>query len=217
MAKITKISKLDNVEGFLQVDYFKGNKYIDKAGEFLNSLYDSRENAPQYSMTPKGAEIIFEKGKKRIEVNGSKIWTGYVAPDTLEVQKQFFVKAFDSAVALFEPVSYNRVGWRNFFASEDQTESTRFFKNENWYSGDFRELYIEKDFGDIKSNIRISKVQNRETQALGLMLDIDLYKQFTDERDPGVIKQTITEIASKFNSDEVVALANDVFNNGGEQ
>lgn len=216
MSKITKISKLDNVEGFLQVDYFKGNKYIDKAGEFLDSLYVSREEAPIYSMTPKGAEIIFEKGKKRIEVNGTRLWTGYVAPDTLEIQKQFFTKVFDNAVNLFAPASYSRVGWRNHFVTEENISDTIFFKKEEWYGGDFREVYIEKSFNDIKSNIRISRVQNRDTQANGLMFDIDLYKQFKDETNSSAVKEAISNIADNFNSDEILQLINDSLKHVGK-
>ena len=36
MRKITKISNLKLVESFCQVNYFKGFKYIDSAGQILN-------------------------------------------------------------------------------------------------------------------------------------------------------------------------------------
>ncbi len=216
MSKFAKISKLDNTDGFLQIDYFKGNKYIDKAGEFLNTLYESKTETPSFTMNPLGAEIALEKGKKRIEVSNNKLWTAYTNPDSLEVQKQFFTKVFDNATKLFEPFSYSRLGWRNYFVTEQSLEKTVFFDKSRWYDGDFRELYIEKEFGKIKSNVRISKVKNTITQAEGLMFDIDLYRHFNDEKDTSVIKQSLNEIATCFSSDELLKLINDTLQDVGK-
>ena len=209
MSEITKITKTNNVEGFIQIDYFKGNKYIDKAGEFLDSLYEDKKTAPSFQMTPHGAEITFPNNRK-IRVGGTKLWTGFPEPDSFDVQKQFALKAFDSVVKLFEPQKYERVGWRNYFVVDTDPTKLDFFKTENWFGGKLFNLKLEKEFGTYDSNINITKIVEGNSNVEKILFDIDIYKRLQGDTKSEDIKKILDEIRDQFNSNELLGVINTV-------
>ncbi len=207
MATISKITKANNVEGFIQIDYFKGNKYIDKAGEFLDSLYEDKKSAPTYQMTPHGSEITFPNNRK-VRVSGTKLWTGYPEPDSLDVQKQFAIKAFDSVVKLFEPQKFERVGWRNYFIVDADPTKLDFFNKDKWFNSKLFNLKLEKELGSYIANINITKIIESSSGAEKVLFDVDIYKNLKDGTKPDDIKRILDEIRDQFNSSELLELIN---------
>ena len=51
---ITKINNLVNAESFLQVNFVKGYKYVDRAGEIVNYFHTSDKKAPNFVMNLQG-------------------------------------------------------------------------------------------------------------------------------------------------------------------
>ena len=209
MTKIQKINKLSNIESFIQIDYFKGNKYIDKAGEFLDSLYDTKEDAPIFQMTIQGAEFHFSNNRK-IRVSGTKLWTSFPEVDSLDIHKQFTLKAFDSVVNLFEPKKYERIGWRNYFVSDADTSKLTFLDNKNWFNGKFLGLRIEKSVGSYVANINITKLLEKDKDLERILFDVDIFKQLNNQTTPEGIRRCLDEIRDVFNSEDILSVINSV-------
>ena len=58
MNTISKINKLKKIEGFIQLNYTKGFKYIDKAGEFFNCFYNEDKFPPPVPFSSKAKESL---------------------------------------------------------------------------------------------------------------------------------------------------------------
>ncbi len=209
MTEISKINKLKNVEGFIQVDYFKADKYIDKAGEFLDSLYETREQSPKYQMTPAGAHIALPPNKE-LKVSAGQLWTHISDPDSQELQLHFMLNAFEKAVELFGPKEYDRVGWRNYFVYDTDIDSLKFAAKENWFGGRFLKQTIEKEIDGFKVTISILRVKNNETRKEGVLFDIDVYQQLESTNDPSKVVKTLRGFEKIFNSPLILEVVNAV-------
>ena len=202
--KIKKINNLKNAESFLQINYIKGNKYVDKAGEFINELYDG-EKEPLHALTPTGAVIQLNE-KEEVKVGPLNLWIHFVNPDSLEIQKQRFIDIFEKVDSIFTPGKYTRIGWRIYFIFEyDETPK---ILSTDFYGGDFEEISFRKKIGDISLRINISKVVNNETNQNAIRFDIDFYKKL-DAQDINITAD-LSEILVAIKSEELLDIINEI-------
>ncbi len=210
MSQISKINKLKNVAGFIQLDFFKANKYIDKAGEFLDSLYDNRDDAPKYQMSPDGGAQIVLPPNKELKVSSRQLWTHLSEPDSLDLQLQFMLKSFEKVVTLFEPKEYDRIGWRNHFIHEIEIDALAFASPDKWYGGKFVQQSFEKEISDFNVRITISRVVNTLSNKEAILFDIDVYKLLKGVRDHIEVTKKLKQSLHVFDSPEILEIINRV-------
>ena len=207
--KIDKITKLKNIESFLQINFIKGHKYVDKAGEFVNALYNN-DSVPFHTMRPDGMEMKLGDNKE-LRVSSYNLWIHFLNPDSFEMQKQELLKSFELVNSIFKPGKYTRVGWRNYFIYEYSGECPQIIDNDNLYGGEFNEIILNKKIENLDSRISISKVAKKDKEQDAILFDIDMYKRLeVNAVNVDEINRTIMQIANTINSKELLELVNKI-------
>lgn len=180
--KISKILKLNYIESFLQVNYLKGYKYIDKAGEIVNHFFiDGKE--PLFEMNLGGLTILKPKEKaEEMRVTPKSLWAHFVNPGSFEEVEDFYTKELKNIATILNIKEITRIGWRHYFIYDFKTEAEadevigKFSPISNMKS---KELYFEYICNSIPLNIRLKKVfKNDEEKTPGILVDVDFYKKF---------------------------------------
>lgn len=180
---ITKINNLVNAESFLQVNFVKGYKYVDRAGEIVNYFHTSDKKAPNFVMNLQGLIINNPDEKtEEIKISPNSFWAHFVSPDSLEIMNDFFDKKSEDIIKILEIEEISRIGWRNFFVQEFNNEDERdsvlkkFAPIENL---EFGESLFTTECLNFQLNIRIKKViKNEANTTPGVLIDVDFYRKF---------------------------------------
>lgn len=207
--RIHKINNLKKTDGFLQVDFLKGFKYVDKAGEFMNAI-STVDNIPDHAMSPEGMTVNLNK-KTELKVSPNQLWMHFAEPVSFDEQKKEFLKKLLLVDRMFEPEKYQRVGWRNFFVYENGIVPVQVIPSDILAGGTFSEVLFTKNIAGFDSRIKLSAVKNKESGIRGILFDMDIYKKFSTSReeDPiGKIKGMLESIGRAFDSEELRELIN---------
>lgn len=199
--KINKINNLKKLEGFLQINYSKGFKYVDKAGEFMNSLYEG-EKYPAHFMEPTGMNIKFDE-KTELKVSPHHLWMHFIEPDSFDIQRQDFEKKALLVNSIFEPEKYTRIGWRNYLIYDCQ-EYPKIINLDFLKDANLEEITFGKKFNDIESRISVSKLIQPKDKSKAILFDIDI---FYKEK---ITKDKFEEIFSVFKKIEAVYKSEDL-------
>lgn len=186
MPKITisKINNLKNIESFLQINLFKGYKYVDKAGEIVNNFYHNKKE-PIFKMGL-GGLIISQPNEEveEVKISAKTFWSHFVNPSSFESSINYFEKISIETLNILEVDKISRLGWRNYFVYEFPNEEkrdeilNRFFVNKNFKMEEFN--FSTKD-KELSLDIKVKKIKkNDEMETPGLLFDIDISQSFDD-------------------------------------
>ena len=82
--QLNKINKLKSIESFVQVNFVKGYKYVDRAGELVNFFYI--DDAPKFAMNLRGLTIYTPNQKiEEIKVSSESFWVHFIEPESLDL------------------------------------------------------------------------------------------------------------------------------------
>ncbi len=200
--KIQKINNLKKFKGFIQLNFSKGFKYVDKAGEFFNHFY-KENNFPDYIMDPNGMVVKID-GKTQLKVSPHHLWMYFSEPDTFDCQKREFIDKANLVNSIFEPEKYTRIGWRNHLVYECGDEYPNIIPDGYLDGAEFNEITFTRKILEFDSRFRISKMINQENQAKAILVDIDVFKKKDFDRND------FSEIIKEFNEIETVYKSNDL-------
>lgn len=207
--KIQKINNLKKMEGFVQLNFSKGFKYVDKAGEFFNHLYKG-DSFPKYVMDPTGMTVKIDE-KTQLKVSPHHLWMHFVEPDTFNYQSQEFGKKAILVNSIFVPEKYTRIGWRNYLVYKCGDTYPNIIPKGFLEGGDFNELVFTKKINDFNSRISISKLVKEETSAKAILFDIDLfYKEDISMQDFNKINIYMKKMENAYKSKNLLDVINDL-------
>ena len=225
MAKLplSKINQRVKAEGFIQVHFIKGYKYIDRAGELVNFFHGENKTPPSFSMSMSGLTIRKPRENvAEIKVSSTDFWAHFIAPDSLEVMEDFFRPNADAITKTLEIADVQRVGWRIFFVHEFGAKEERdaalkkFVPLENL---EFGEVYFVSKIGDVSLNIRIRNVvkteedddeQDEGNSVPGILIDVDFYKKFDEALPSAKLLVELESLKSAAKSADFLKLVNDI-------
>ncbi|MDD2391901.1 MAG: hypothetical protein PHU94_03070 [Bacilli bacterium] len=198
MKDIKKISDLIFVESFLQVNFLKGYKYIDKAGEIVNE-FCTEDKEPNFSMDLNRLLIYNpEENVAEIKVSPRDYWSHFVDPDSLESISYKYIKNGEKILKILEVDKIQRIGWRNIFAKEFKNgkERDKVFEDLNLGKNlEMREGVFCFESEGYNARLSVSKANKTDQEKTpSIIIDIDFYK--IDKE--GILKTKVEEILNLF-------------------
>lgn len=180
--KIKKLNQLKNTESFLQANTIKGFRYIDKAGELVNSYY-KKDVAPLFNMSLDG--LVIEKPIDKVEqlkITPISVWMRFIEIDSLDNISRIYSKELQEVCDILSIGKMNRLGWRNYFIHEftDPKQEETVLKNLkilDQTKTEFIRIKIEttRSFEALLMLQILVKPDRPENKAL--LFDIDLFQR----------------------------------------
>jgi len=183
--EIKKLNQLKHSDSFMQINYLRGFKYVDKAGEIVNSFFTGRVEPP-YQMT--GRELIIKESDTdtktyRIAVNN--VWGHYSSPDNLGNIETDFLKKESGILKILGVDEIVRIGWRNYFVYELQNVEEKnniLSKLSPIDDSEFLSIVFQIDVGELKCKFFIKGAEKRdEKKTPAIIFDIDCSMSFDIE------------------------------------
>lgn len=207
--KIQKISNLKNIESFLQVNYLKGFKYIDKVGEILN-LYQSESGEIAYNMSPE--RLIIPKPTPEIDeikISNVDLWCHFTDPKNLGNSERIFLKEAEEILKILEIKKIVRLGWRNYYIHELVSSPSNLNSLTKLSKATTQEMHIRLDMDDgVNSTARVKLLKQREDNKIVLLIDLDVYMEI----DIDLIESlhAFTKLKSSIESQEILEMINEI-------
>jgi hypothetical protein len=214
MTAISKIQQLNNVESFLQINFVKGYKYIDKAGEVVNYFYKDSE-PPRFTMDL-GGLIITNPGYKidAIKISSDVFWAHFLSPDSLEQIDSYFGKKSQDIMEILQIAEISRLGWRNYLVCEftDVGKRDAILNKFQPIEGlNLEDITYVSECMDLSLNIKIRKVSKKDESALpGILIDVDFYKQYKEYLPSPKIVSQLLEFKRVVRSDKFLEIVNSI-------
>jgi len=177
--KFTKVHSFLIPESFIQVNFIRGFKYIDRAGEIVNN-YHHNDTPPVFQMNLSG--LVIEKPTKEIEemkISSGVFWTKFTNVNALDIASTAYCKEVEAITKILDVTEINRIGWRTYFIYE--------FKNETEYSNFFSRFNKEQKIKTTTVKMLITEngfsinyslenvVKNNDTKKTAVLFDVDIY------------------------------------------
>lgn len=176
--EVKKLNSLKNPESFIQLTLIKGYKYVDKAGEIVNT-YHKNNTPPVFSMNLN--ELRLSKPTDKIEelrVSAQMIWARFLVVDSLDMVATIFHKESKKILNILGTEKASRLGWRNYFIYEFESgnEQDKFFENITSFKGGQTnaisfEIKTDRKF---KIILGLQPVVKTDGKTPGVLLDVDL-------------------------------------------
>jgi hypothetical protein len=207
--KIQKINNLKKLEGFLQLNFVKGFKYVDKAGEFFNNFYEG-DKFPKHVMDPTGMTVKIDE-KTQLKVSPYHLWMHFVEPDSFDYQSREFLKKAALVNSIFEPEKYTRIGWRNYLVYECGDTYPAIIPSDYLKGGEFSEVVFTKKIETLDSRISVSKLIKEETSTKAILFDIDIFKkEDISSENYSSVSSVLKDIENAYKSDALLEIVNDL-------
>jgi|GEM_PF-1623592 len=212
--EVSKINELKTVESFMQIDFIKGYKYVDKAGEILNEFVNNGVD-PSFSMTM--SELIVRKPQTLIEtlkVSPNVVWAHFQHPDSLDQIATEFEKVSVRMCEILKVTDISRVGWRNYFIWELGKEGEeerdkilqKFIPNKEL---NFEVVSYTAKILSHSWTITLRKATKKADEPIpSLLFDVDCHRSFDSYTQPNRIKLELKEIREAIQSKEFLAIIN---------
>lgn len=178
MKKVRKLNELSHPESFIQIDYSKGFKYIDRAGEILN-LYTDNNRVPDNEIGVGG--LLLKQPISNIEqlrVSGTQFWCHFLKPVNLGNVQSAFYKEFEKCYRIIQPAQIIRVGWRNYFILEglsaeeiQKALGTKTILVDQAITG----ISSVGKLGDFEAKVELNPLRSTDKKKRALLFDIDVY------------------------------------------
>lgn len=205
--KIQKINNLKKLAGFVQINFSKGFKYVDKAGEFLNHFCDD-DSFPKHIMDANGMTIKVNE-KTQLKVSPHHLWMHFVEPDTFDSQSREFIKKAILVNSIFQPETYTRIGWRSHLVFECGDTYPDIIPKESLKGGEFSEVVFTKKINKLDTRISVSKLVKEDTDTKAILFDIDFSKkEDVSAEEFSKISKLLEEIETAYKSDDLLDLVN---------
>lgn len=205
--EIKKINNLKKMEGFLQINYSKGFKYVDKAGEFFNNFY-VKDRFPMHVMDPTGMTVKIDE-KTQLKTSPHHLWMHFVEPATFDQQRTEFIKKAGLVNSIFEPETYTRIGWRNYLVYECGSSYPNIVPKDILDGGEFSEIVFSKKIEEFDSRISISKLIKEDSNTKAILFDIDIYKKEDIKRENfNEIRIILEKMENAYKSQSLLDLIN---------
>ena len=206
--KIQKINNLKKLEGFIQLNFSKGFKYVDKAGEFFNHFYDG-DNFPRYVMDPTGMTVRIDE-KTQLKVSPHHLWMHFVEPGSFDYQSREFMRKANLVNSIFEPEKYTRIGWRSYLVYECGDTYPDIIPRD-CIKGEFSEFVFTKKIQTFDSRISVSKLVKEGINTKAILFDIDIFsKQEIDANNFNQVSTFLQNMESAYKSDTLLEIVNDL-------
>ncbi|MFC1616103.1 hypothetical protein ACFL21_03100 [Patescibacteria group bacterium] len=208
---LKKINNLNLAESFLQVDFIKGFKYIDKAGEIINAFHQGNK-APFVSGIGIEGLIINDpdSNTKTVKVSPSMFWAHFLSPGSLDLANSQFEEKLGIIFDILDIEKIKRIGWRNYFIKEISNEVERDKITKKFSPSDdivFQGGLFSCELKDIEINIRINKVQ-KDDATPALLFDIDCYQKNEDGIKVEEVNAKLSAIKNVLRSDDLLTILN---------
>lgn len=212
--RINKINKFKNINSYWQVNYIKGFKYIDRAGEIVNNFY-KEDKEPIHIMSRDQLSIILrlddnedKEMKEQIKISVRDFWYNFVKADSFQYQRDHFLKASKDIFDILEINQFKRIGIRQIFEYEfDNRDKLNKALEKYLKEGNFKNIFYTKEENEINFNFRISNDNDNDKK---IYLDIDISKK--DNWDLDNIESGINLIYQQINSDFLLQEINKIIN-----
>lgn len=212
--KLKKISDLQNIESFMQIDLFKGYKYVDKAGEIVNYFYNDKKE-PLFTMDLNG--LIIHKPSNEIEtlkVSAKVFWAHFISPDSLDQIKNWFSKNSTDILNILSVNKITRLGWRNYFVydfidiKQRDAVFNKYLPNENFRTEEFM---FSTQCKDLDLNIKIQKIKKKDKiESPGILIDIDMFKLFKEPLSVNLINNDLNNFIGTIRSEDFLEIINSI-------
>lgn len=208
MRKITKITNLKLVESFCQINYLKGFKYIDSAGQILN-LYQKNDGTVKYQMSPDQL-VIYDPTKEiqELKVANFDIWLHFTEPNNLGEVERLSLQEMSKILPIIDVEDLLRIGWRNFYILElDDSQKNKFEKILETDGGKINGFTMVDESKDIKLAVNVSLViKNDHSKKPAILFDLDTFQK--DKISRSTIKEKFEKIRDSINGDSTLKLIN---------
>lgn len=204
---IDKINRLKKMQGFLQLNYSKGFKYIDKAGEFMNNIYE--DNILSYTMDPRGLTVYINE-KQQLKVDSNNLWMSFIEPEDFESQTKAFISKADFVRDIFSPEKFTRIGWRMYFVYNCEKALSEIITYDFSEKERLEDITISRKIQDFKCRINVSNVKNKDTQKKALMFDVDIFNEkiSINNSDFQKVVEDLNQIKDIYKSDALLKTIN---------
>lgn len=197
MKQLRKINQLNNVESFIQVDFMKGYKYIDKAGELVNRFHT--DNLPPKFLMSLDGLVISNPDKKisEIKISSLAFWAHFLKPDSLDQISQLFEKKLVIVDEVLQPEGCSRVGWRNYFIFETNKSDRDIITKKLVPSAsfDFNQLGFSVKLGRFENTFNITTaVKKNDPGVPAFLFDVDTFIRYKTGADISQVKKDLKGI-----------------------
>ena len=212
--KIRKLNELQHTDSFMQINYLRGFKYVDRAGEIINLFFGDKEEPP-YTMTTR--DLIIKKDRDesqtyRIAVDNT--WIHDASPQNLGSLLETFNKRSSAILKILEVEEVVRVGWRNYFVEELQNADdkrkilNRFLPVQ---AAEFSEVRFKKKILNFNCNVNLRGAEkNDASRTPALIFDIDCYKECDTPVGVAEASDELKKIKAVLLSSEMLDLFNSI-------
>ena len=179
--QITKLTQLDkHMNSFLQLNFNKGFKYIDKTGEIMN-LY-TNQKVVFSSVGLSGLEIQNPiDGIDQLKVNTNQIWARFINPATVQFTIDNFISQAKQILQIINVDSCENFSWRNQFIydyknTEEQNKiEQKFLVLSKGKFSSYESVFEYKNDGII-TNLIVQAVEKRKGDKTinSLLIDYDI-------------------------------------------
>lgn len=214
---IKKLNNLVHAESFLQVNFVKGYKYVDKAGEVVNLFHDENNLPPKFQMT--GTFLVIQKPQKLNEeykLSVSDFWMHSISPTGLDAVATSYEDLVVKVLKIVEVSKINRLGWRNHFVYEcdkSTLDDTHFSKLLNKSDFEISDVAFNKVLSGFSFNFRISRVvKEKAPSTQGLLFDVDCFKKYDQAMDIDKVKLDLKKMREAMQSEGFLEIVNFLIN-----
>lgn len=207
--KVNKISNLKLIESFVQMNFIKGFKYIDKAGEIINR-YQTDTGSVGYNMSPNRLLLANPTQYiKELRISNIDFWCHYVEPNNLGEISRTYQEEAKAVLAITEIKDINRVGWRNYYIYDTRLEKVDFNKLSKLTKGVIQEIQLTLEITkSIKSTIRLKLLKNSLNNNIVILFDVDLFTETSDTLDNGY--KLLEDLRNSFKSKALLDVINEI-------
>lgn len=213
---IKKITDLQNVEGFIQIDLVRGFKYIDRAGEIVN--YFHKNGSPPVFHMDINRLIIKnpDTSTADFKVSSKDVWGHYHMPDSLDHIENLYEKYTKDVCEILEVDEIKRVGWRNYFIYEfgtgdqDKREEvlSKFMPNPNFK---LSEVLFSLENQDIVQKIKVVRAEKKiDNPPPAILFDVDSYIESDTSLHPKDAGGQLQKIKNQLRSESFLEAINSV-------
>ncbi|MDO8592984.1 MAG: hypothetical protein Q7R92_04440 [bacterium] len=216
--EIKKLNRLKHTDSFMQINYSRGFKFIDRAGELVNLFYTEIKEPP-YQMTQRELivkEKIDDYRMYRIAVNN--FWYHDSDPQNLGDLLNIFLKKSKDVLEVLEIGEITRIGWRNYFVYEFQSteEKNKVFSKLVSFEGlELSNLSFKKNINGYICNFNIKSAEKQdENKTAAIIFDIDCFHVYKETIGQKLVNEKLKAIKDLFYSDNFLSVINSILNSG---
>ncbi len=207
MKTISKITRLKHIESYIQVNYLKGFKYIDRAGEILN-LYQDNDGKIKFDISSERLVIPNPKNTiNLLKISNVDIWCKFLNPSNLGSAKNDFFEEADKILDVLSVEKIVRIGWRNHF-TYDLDDDNNFKEILKIDKAQLEGLFVKLQNDSVRNDYRINTIFKKDGGAPAILFDVDSYLK------SNILKHELTDslqmIKEQVQSKVFLAVINDV-------